>query len=71
MPDNALTLCKREHMRWTHDPLGWEAWIEERFPGRLGLLKARALQGVAHVDYELLCESLRAELGRRGDGDDT
>jgi 5-methylcytosine-specific restriction endonuclease McrA len=61
--ENAVTLCKKDHMRWTHDPLGWEAWVEERFPGRLAQLKARARGGVAHTDFDALCDSLRLAIG--------
>lgn len=56
--DNAVCLCSGCHMKYTHDPLGWEAWIEERWPGRLAQLKARALAGVRWVDYEAIAESL-------------
>lgn len=65
-PENAVTLCQRDHMRWTHDPLGWEAWVEERFPGRLAILKARAMAGVAKVDYDEVCEALRLAIGLGG-----
>lgn len=56
--ENAVCLCQRCHMKFTCDPLGWEAWVEERWPGRLGQLKARALAGVRWVDYEAIAESL-------------
>jgi 5-methylcytosine-specific restriction endonuclease McrA len=64
--ENAVTLCKADHMRWTHDPLGWEAWVEERFPGRLTQLKWRARAGVAHTDFDELCEALRLAIGLGG-----
>jgi len=62
-PDNAVTLCHKCHLHMTWRPLEWEVWVEEMFPGRLGILKARALAGVAKVDYDEVCESLKAALG--------
>jgi hypothetical protein len=62
--DNAVALCRAHHMKWTHDPLGWEAWIEGRFPGRLAELKRRALAGVHAVDYSALVAELRAKGAR-------
>ena len=57
--DNAVALCKKHHMKWTHDPLGWEEWVDERFgKKRLRSLKVRARQGVAKVDLEAVVESL-------------
>lgn len=51
--DNAVCLCAKHHMKWTHDPVGWEAWVDERFgEDRLRDLKLRARQGVASVDLE-------------------
>lgn len=59
-PDNAVCLCQACHMKYTFRPLEWEAWVEERFPGRLVQLKQRALVGVAKVDYAAVCDALRA-----------
>ena len=57
--DNAVALCARHHMKWTHDPLAWDDWVDERFgKGRLRSLKARARQGVAKVDLEAVVASL-------------
>jgi hypothetical protein len=48
-------------MRYTYDPLGWEAWVEERLPtGRLEGLKLRARMGLSHVDYDELCAVLKS-----------
>ena len=55
---NAVCLCSGCHVRWTHDPIAWEDWCEERFPGRLVGLKVRARAGVAHIDYEAILASL-------------
>lgn len=58
VPGNAVCLCQRCHMKFTHDPLGWEAWIEEKWPGHLTQLKARARTVTKFVDYEAIAESL-------------
>jgi hypothetical protein len=60
--DNAVALCSRCHMRWTHDPLGWEAWCDERWPGRLSMLKRVARAKAGWVDYVGLAESLTSQL---------
>jgi hypothetical protein len=62
-PANAVALCSRCHMKYTRNPLAWEAWVEERFPGRLGMLKAQALAAHEHPDFDALCESLRLAIG--------
>jgi len=60
--DNAVCLCAAHHMKFTHDPLGWEDWVDERFgPGRLVQLKLRARSGVAKVDLEAVVEVLSHE----------
>ena len=57
--DNAVCLCARCHLKYTHDPLGWEEWVDDRFgKGRLVQLKLRARQGVGNVDLEAVVESL-------------
>ena len=61
-PGNAVCLCSACHVRFTHDPLGWEAWCEERFPGTFTELKRIARLGIAHVDYEYECDGIRALL---------
>ncbi len=42
--ENATTLCRSCHMMFTHHPLEWEAWCEEKWPGRFLALKQRALR---------------------------
>lgn len=57
--DNAVCLCAKCHMKFTHDPLGWDDWVNERYgPGRLEQLKLRARQGVAKIDLEAVIASL-------------
>jgi 5-methylcytosine-specific restriction endonuclease McrA len=65
-PINAVAICARHHVFYTHRPIEWEAWVEERFPGRLSVLKAQALAAHEHPDYDAVCESLRAAIGVRG-----
>lgn len=55
---NAVCLCAGCHVKYTHDPIAWDDWIEERFPHRLEGLKLRARQGVAYIDYEAILQSL-------------
>ena len=64
-PQNAITLCAKHHVFYTYRTIEWEDVIEERFPGRLGMLKAQALAAHEHPDYDALCESLRLAIGVR------
>ena len=64
-PLNAVAICARDHVFYTHRPIEWEAWVEERFPGRLAVLKAQALAAHEHPDYEAICEQFRAAIGLR------
>ena len=56
---NAVTLCARHHMMYTHDPLGWDAWVEARI-GLAGYneLKILARAGTPWIDYEAVLKSL-------------
>ena len=56
---NAVALCSGCHMKYTQDPLGWDAWVEERI-GEAGYmeLKRLARQGVSQIDYEAVLASL-------------
>jgi 5-methylcytosine-specific restriction endonuclease McrA len=62
---NATALCQGCHVFFTHRPLEWADWCEERWPGRLTMLKAQALAAHEHPDYTALCESLRLAIGVR------
>ena len=59
---NAVCLCSACHVGYTHDPIGWEDWVEDHLPGRLTMLKHVARMGVVHVDYDDVCASLRCQL---------
>ena len=43
-PDNAVALCRSCHVKFTHRPLEWSIWVEEKFPGRWDELKTKALK---------------------------
>lgn len=59
---NAVCLCAGCHVGFTYDPIAWEDWCEDHLPGRLAMLKTAARAGVAGVDYDELCASLRVQL---------
>jgi HNH endonuclease len=40
---NVTTLCAKHHMYFTHHPLEWENWVEDKWPGRWDELKRLAL----------------------------
>ena len=58
--ENAVAQCWSCNVKAKWDELWWEAWIEERFPGRLVMLKVRARQGVKTVDLEGVVEALES-----------
>jgi len=31
LPINGFCLCRGCHKRWTHDPLGWTAWLKDQW----------------------------------------
>lgn len=59
--ENAVAQCWSCNCKAKWDELWWEDWIEERFPGRLPLLKARARGGVAKVDLEAVVSALEGK----------
>ncbi len=40
---NAVALCARHHLYYTHHPLEWREWVEKKFPGRWDALTVKAL----------------------------
>ena len=55
--DNAFCLCRSCHVFYTHRPLEWEVWREERWgPELLAELRALALTHRRPDVYELLPE---------------
>lgn len=56
--DNAVALCRGCHVKFTHRPLEWEAWVNTQYPGRWDALRSKALL-YERVDWKLRYESLR------------
>lgn len=56
---NAVTLCARHHLIYTHDPLAWDSYCEAKL-GEAGwdALKIMARKGVPWIDYEAVLASL-------------
>ena len=54
--DNVIGLCMKDHIYWAHrEPVGFQQWIEELFPGRIQRLM-EAARHVRKVDLkELIC----------------
>jgi 5-methylcytosine-specific restriction endonuclease McrA len=61
LEDNAVALCRSCHVRFTHRPLEWEAWVQEQFPGRWERLKVEALK-YERVDWQGERDRLKAIL---------
>ncbi len=40
---NAVCMCARHHAYFTHHPVQWDVFIEEKFPGRMAELRPLAL----------------------------
>lgn len=64
---NAVPLCQKHHMFYTHRPLEWDLWIEERIgPDAHRELKQRALQ-LTKPDYESIIAELEQGLRLSGE----
>jgi 5-methylcytosine-specific restriction endonuclease McrA len=63
LEDNAVALCRSCHVKFTHRPLEWEAWVECHFPGRWERLKVEALK-YSRVDWKAERDRLKEILGR-------
>lgn len=61
--ENAVAQCWSCNCKAKWDSIWWEDWIEERFPGRLALLKARARMGIKTVNLEEIVDALSARMG--------
>ncbi len=51
VPENAVGLCAKHHMFFTHHPLEWKLWVEERYPGLWDDLTKAALS-YERVDWK-------------------
>lgn len=49
--DNALAMCGAHHTFFTHNPLEWVTFVEDKFPGRWESLRLRALADGPKPDY--------------------
>ena len=62
LPINGFCLCRSCHKRWTHDQLGWTAWLK----GRWGIPAYEELERLARAitkpDHAAIVAKLRAEL---------
>ena len=62
LEEKALCLCQGCHVYFTFHPLEWELFIESRFPGRMGMLRERALK-YERVDWRVEVKKLKASVG--------
>ena len=61
-PLNAVCLCAACHVSYTYDPIAWEDWVDDHYPGRLSMLKQVARASAGAVDYDEVCCSLKSEM---------
>lgn len=59
---NAIALCAKHHVYFTHRPLEWQEFVESQWPGVWDELKAKALE-YGNVDWK----ARHAELKRMVD----
>ena len=55
VPENAVALCAKHHMYFTHHPLEWREWVDERHPGLWDKLTHAALS-YDRVDWKAEAE---------------
>ena len=66
LPINGFCLCSGCHVRYTHDPIGWDLYLRKAW-GELVYDELRATaQRVAKTDYEQVIRALALELQARG-----
>lgn len=61
LPINGFCLCRKCHMKWTHDPLGWTAWLKERWGVEVYEELERLARAVAKPDHKAIVAKLQAE----------
>lgn len=61
-PNNAWCLCRGCHVRYTHDPLGWDTWMMSRVDDYWGLRRL-ALGEAPRLDYTELLASIQSGVG--------
>ena len=67
-PDNAVALCRRCHVYFTHRPLEWREQVERWFPGRWDELKTQALR-YERVDWRAEVRKLKESVGSVVEGE--
>lgn len=60
-PSNAVALCRRHHMQFTQDPLGWDDWVSERIGQEAYEKLKRRAREVTKVDYNQVLASLQSQ----------
>lgn len=64
--DNAICLCAKCHVYFTHHPVEWEIWIKKLIgEEKYNELQYRAIQYHIPIDYELIVARLKEELNVR------
>ena len=58
--DNAVCLCRGDHVYFTHHPLEWEEWVVDKI-GELAYieLKTKAMM-YGKIDYEMIIDRLKS-----------
>lgn len=56
---NGWCLCSGCHVRYTHDPLGWDAWLRTELGSLYEPLRQQAMTGGAPKDYEAVIAYLK------------
>lgn len=61
LPINGFCLCRRCHMRWTHDPLGWTGWLRKRWGLPVYEELERLALTITKPDHKAIVAKLQAE----------
>jgi hypothetical protein len=59
---NGWTLCRRCHMKWTYDPLGWDALVEQRIGAEAWATLKACARILSKPDYLAILAGARARL---------
>lgn len=60
---NAWALCNRHHLYFTHHPIEWDVWMEQRLgPTEYRLLRLDAIATGYSIDYESIIAELQDKL---------
>lgn len=64
LPINGFCLCRGCHKRFTHDQLGWTAWLKERWGLPVYEELERRARAITKSDHAAIVTELTAELER-------